>query len=235
LRRWSNVEYDRYVAARQNTFDRVFEGADLLITNATPSGSAESERDEKAAWEQTQALMQGVIDLASELNKADLRYQTRNRSKVWKLDAGWYPTSMYDAMEDPEHAVNKWTRPFQWLQREAINNLRNIQSLARPRMTRKVLTPGQDEENGDDRRGGETRGEAGPILRLVLRGDTRIREADGDGDAHELVRRANGGMDGRRVCPCGTWCGDGHEPHRGRDVGSPEDINTPSDTRATRA
>jgi hypothetical protein len=27
-------------------------------------------------------------------------------------------------MEDPEHAVNKWTRPYQWLRREAISNLR---------------------------------------------------------------------------------------------------------------
>jgi hypothetical protein len=51
--------------------------------------------------------MQGVVDLASELDKADFKYQARNRSKVWKLDADWYPTSMYDAMEDPEHAVNK--------------------------------------------------------------------------------------------------------------------------------
>jgi hypothetical protein len=71
LRRWSNVEYNRHVVARQNTFDRIFEGADLLITNATPSGTAESERDEKAAWEQTQVLMQRVVDLADELDKAD--------------------------------------------------------------------------------------------------------------------------------------------------------------------
>jgi hypothetical protein len=49
-------QHSRHVAARQNTFDRIFEGADLLITNATPSGTAESERDEKAAWEQTQVL-----------------------------------------------------------------------------------------------------------------------------------------------------------------------------------
>ena len=135
------MEYSRHVAARQNTFDRIFEGADLLITNATPSGTAESERDEKAAWEQTQVLMQGVVDLAGELDKADFQYQARNRSKFWKLDAGWYPTSMYDAMEDPEHAVNKRTRPYQWLRREAISNLRTMQALGRPRMTRKVLTP----------------------------------------------------------------------------------------------
>jgi hypothetical protein len=101
LRRWSNVEYSRHVAARQNTFDRIFEGADLLITNATPSGTAEPERDEKAAWEQIQVLMQGVVDLAGELDKADFLYQARNRSKAWELNTGWYPTSMYDAMEDP--------------------------------------------------------------------------------------------------------------------------------------
>jgi hypothetical protein len=47
---------------------------------------AESEKDEKAAWEQTQVLMQGVVDLdlASELDKADFQYQARNRSKIWK-------------------------------------------------------------------------------------------------------------------------------------------------------
>ena len=53
---------------------------------------------------------------------------------------------MYDAMEDPEHAVDKWTHPCQWLRREAISNLRAMQALARPRMTRKVLTPWRDEE-----------------------------------------------------------------------------------------
>jgi hypothetical protein len=36
VRRWSNVEYSRHVAARQNTFDRIFEGADLLIITTTP-------------------------------------------------------------------------------------------------------------------------------------------------------------------------------------------------------
>jgi hypothetical protein len=141
------------VAARQNTFDRIFEGADLLITNATSSGTAESERDGKAAWEQTQVLMQGVVDLAGELDKANFQHQARKcRSRAWKLDVGWYPTSMYDAMEDPEHAVNKWTRPYQWLRREAINNPRTMQALARPRMTRKVLTPWRGEGSGDDRR-----------------------------------------------------------------------------------
>jgi hypothetical protein len=53
LGRWSNVEYIHPVAARQDTFDGIFEGADRLIANATPSGTSESERDEEAAWEQT--------------------------------------------------------------------------------------------------------------------------------------------------------------------------------------
>jgi hypothetical protein len=56
LRRWSNVEDSRHAAARQNTFDGIFEGADLLIANATPSGTAESERGEQAAREQAQVL-----------------------------------------------------------------------------------------------------------------------------------------------------------------------------------
>jgi hypothetical protein len=153
LQRWSSVEYSHPVAARQDTFDGIFEGADRLIINATPSETAGSERDEQAAWEQTQVLMQGVADLADKLDEAGFQYQARNRSRAWKLDIGWYPTSMYDAMEDPEHAVNKWTRPYQWLRREAINNLWIMQALARPRMTRKVLTPWRDEENGDDCRG----------------------------------------------------------------------------------
>jgi hypothetical protein len=90
--------------------------------------------------------MQGVVDLAAKLGKADFQYQARNRSKTWKLDTGWYPTSMYDAMKDPEHAGNKWTCPYQWLRREAISNLGVMQALARPRMTRKVLTPWRGEE-----------------------------------------------------------------------------------------
>jgi hypothetical protein len=144
--------------------------------------------------------MQGVVDLAGELDKAGFQYQARNRSKAWELDIGWYPTSMYDAMEDPEHAVNKRTRPYQWLRREAISNLRTMQALARPHMTRRVLTPhggtrspwtpmsptgrckaqtSPKRERGERRewcwpQGEKTRGEAGPILRRVLRGDTRM-------------------------------------------------------------
>jgi hypothetical protein len=87
-----------------------------------------------------------VVDIATELGGASFRYKARNRSKAWKLYTGWYPTSMYDSMEDPEHAVNKLTRPYQWLRREATSNLGVMQALGRPRMTRQVLTPGQDEE-----------------------------------------------------------------------------------------
>ena len=38
--------------------------------------------------------MQGVVDLAGELDKAGFQYQARNRSKAWELDTGWYPMSM---------------------------------------------------------------------------------------------------------------------------------------------
>jgi hypothetical protein len=85
------VEYSNHVAARQDAFDRTFDGTDHLIANATPSGAAESERGEEAAWKQTQVLMQGVVDLAAELGEAGFRYQARNRSKAWELDTGWYP------------------------------------------------------------------------------------------------------------------------------------------------
>jgi hypothetical protein len=156
LRMWSNVEYNRHAAARQNTFDGMAGSSKERISSSpTPSGTAESERDEhrpQATREQTQVLMQGVVDLAGKLDEAGFQYQARNRSKIGKLDTGWYPTSMYEAMEDPEHAVNKWTRPYQWLRREAISNLRIMQALARPRMTRKVLTPWRGEGSGADRR-----------------------------------------------------------------------------------
>jgi hypothetical protein len=85
------VEYDRHVhvVARQDTFDRTLQGADHLIASATPSGAATSERDEEAAWEQTQALMQGVVNIATELSEAGFHYKARNRSKAWELDTGW--------------------------------------------------------------------------------------------------------------------------------------------------
>jgi hypothetical protein len=56
---------------------------------------------------------------------------------------------MYDAMEDPEHAVNKnGHTPTSGSEerRSAISNLRAMQALARPRMTRKVFTPWRGEE-----------------------------------------------------------------------------------------
>jgi hypothetical protein len=53
---------------------------------------------------------------------------------------------MYESMEDPGHAVNKLTRPYQWLRREAIGNLGVMQALGRASVTWQVLTPYQDEE-----------------------------------------------------------------------------------------
>jgi hypothetical protein len=43
---WSNVEYSRHVVvvARQDTFDRILQGADHLIASATASGAAEQPR-----------------------------------------------------------------------------------------------------------------------------------------------------------------------------------------------
>ena len=35
-------------------------------------------RDEEAAWEQTQVLMQGVVDLAAELGEVGFRYKAQN-------------------------------------------------------------------------------------------------------------------------------------------------------------
>ena len=45
--------------------------------------------------------------------------------------------------------MNKRTRPYQWLRREAISNPSTMQALTRPRMTRKVLRPWRDEEPED--------------------------------------------------------------------------------------
>jgi hypothetical protein len=49
-------------------------------------------------------------------------------------------------MEVPEHAVSNLTRPYQWLRREAVSDLRTTQALGRPRMARQVMTPGQGDE-----------------------------------------------------------------------------------------
>jgi hypothetical protein len=120
--------------------------------------------------------MQGVVDIATELSEAGFHYKARNRSTAWELDTGWYPTIMYESMklpvaapiQDPKHAVNRPTRPYQWLRREAVSNLRIMQALGRPRMTRQVLTPGQDgEPPSESEEGGADCREIGPTERLA--------------------------------------------------------------------
>jgi hypothetical protein len=85
---------------------------------------------------------------------------------------------MYESMtlpiaspiQDLEHAVNRLTRPYQWLRREAISNLRIMQALGRPCMTRQVLciTPGQDEELLNESERGDADGrEMGPTEKLA--------------------------------------------------------------------
>ena len=60
------------------------------------------------------------------------------------MDHGWYPSDV-DAIEpskqaeeeraskpkNPEHAIRKLTRPYHWLRREAISNLRIMQALTK--------------------------------------------------------------------------------------------------------
>ena len=108
---------------------------------------------------QTQALMEGVVKIATELNAAGLYNKTRNSSETWsgiilhgarwhpRVDHGWYPpTSTRLDCRNPEHAARKLTRPYEWLRREGISNLITMQALSRPRQPRRVLTPGQGEE-----------------------------------------------------------------------------------------
>jgi hypothetical protein len=90
--------------------------------------------------------VQGVAEIATKLSKAGFHYKARNRSRAWQLDHVWYPTDIASQSKDPEHAMRKLTRPYQWLRREAISNLRIMQALGRPRMTRRVITPGQGDE-----------------------------------------------------------------------------------------
>jgi hypothetical protein len=101
------------VAADQDTFDWILQGADRLIASAIQPGAATS------AWAQTRALVQGAAEIATKLSEVGFHYKARNRSRAWKLDHGWYPTSMHESMEDPEHAMSKLTQPYQWLRREA--------------------------------------------------------------------------------------------------------------------
>ena len=68
---WSNVRYDRHVAARQDRFDWIFydHRADHLVDDAIQPGQAMPLRD---AWAQTRALVKGVAEIATTLNAADL-------------------------------------------------------------------------------------------------------------------------------------------------------------------
>jgi hypothetical protein len=68
---WSNVRYDRHVAARQDRFDWIFydHGADHLVDDAIQPRQAMPLRD---AWVQTRALVKGVAEIATTLNAADL-------------------------------------------------------------------------------------------------------------------------------------------------------------------
>ena len=98
------------------------------------------------AWAQTRALVQGVDEIATKLSTAGFHYKAHNSSRTWRLDHGWYPPDIANKSKNPEHAIRKLTRPYQWLRREAISNLRIMQALSRPRMPRRVLTPGQGDE-----------------------------------------------------------------------------------------
>jgi hypothetical protein len=73
---------------------------------------------------------------------------------------------MHESMEDPEHAMSKLTRPYQWLRREAASNLRTMQALGRPRMVRRVITPGQGDEAVPGDEGTDCR-EIGPTKKLA--------------------------------------------------------------------
>jgi hypothetical protein len=128
---WSNVKYSRHVAANQDTYDQILrdQGADHLVDSAIQPGVATPAQD---AWAQTRALVKGVAEIATKLNTAGFHYKARNRSRTWKLDHGWYPTDIANKSKNPEHAMRKLTRPYQWLRREAISNLRIMQALGRP-------------------------------------------------------------------------------------------------------
>jgi hypothetical protein len=74
--RWSNVRYSRYVAADQDEYDRIFHDhkVDHLVDDAIQPEQAMPLRD---ALVQTQALMEGVVKVATELNVAGHHYKTR--------------------------------------------------------------------------------------------------------------------------------------------------------------
>ena len=62
--------------------------------------------------------------------------------------------------------MRKLTRPYQWLRREAISNLRTMQALGRPRMTRRVPTSGQGDEAAPGDKGIDCK-EIGPTEKLA--------------------------------------------------------------------
>jgi hypothetical protein len=66
---WSNVKYDRYVAAAQDSYDWILydQRADHLIDDAIQPDAAMPLRD---AWTQTRALVKGVAEIATKLNAA---------------------------------------------------------------------------------------------------------------------------------------------------------------------
>ena len=166
------------------------------------------------------------------MNTAGLHYKTRNSSETWsgivlpgarrhlRVDHGWYPPDI-DAIElskqaeeeraskpkNPEHAIRKLTRPYHWLRREAISNLRIMQALSRPRMPRRVLTPGQGDEAAPGGFGCKRIGPTGRLARyyaacyVEIPWDERQRALG----MLEMVRRTNDGMDmhSRRVRPSG--------------------------------
>ena len=143
------------MATSQDEYDRIFHGqeADSLVDDAIQPDQAMPLRD---ALTQTQALMEGVGRIATELNAAGHHYEARNSSETWsgiprygahwhlEVDHSWYPpnAAMLDG-KNPEHAAEKCTRPYEYLRREAISNLIIMQALCRPRHPRRVLTPGQ--------------------------------------------------------------------------------------------
>jgi hypothetical protein len=90
--RWSNVRYSRYVAAGQDKYDRIFHDHEAdLVDDAIRPKQAMPLRD---ALVQTQALMEGVVKIATELNAAGHHYKTRNSSETWSgiilRDARWH-------------------------------------------------------------------------------------------------------------------------------------------------
>jgi hypothetical protein len=82
---WSNVRYDRYVAAAQDRYDWILydQRADHLVDDAIqpcPSGTLGCKH----------ALVKGVAEIATKLNAAGFHYKAHNRSPR-RLDHGWCP------------------------------------------------------------------------------------------------------------------------------------------------